>query len=149
MKRLYRSLLLLYPKEYRAIFAAEMQASFERGFAEQRGLALARFTIAEIAGLLKGAAAERFAKMTSSAYMNRLCLSERMRPANVTREEWWPAGAAVPEDLIEAQNRVELNLNQMVHALATHDFAAARDYSNEDLRAREDLRILRRRYGRA
>jgi hypothetical protein len=35
----------------------------------------------------------------------------------------------------------------MEHAIAHHDFAAARAYSIEDLKAREDLRELQDRYG--
>jgi hypothetical protein len=47
----------------------------------------------------------------------------------------------------EAQNRVDLNLRRMTHAIAHRDFIAARAYSIEDLKAREDLRRLRDRFG--
>ena len=47
----------------------------------------------------------------------------------------------------EARNRVDLNLKKMTHAIASHDFAGARAYSIEDLKAREELRRLRDRYG--
>ena len=49
--------------------------------------------------------------------------------------------------LDEAQNRVDQNLKRMEHAIAHHDFVAARAYSIEDLKARDDLRRLRDRYG--
>ena len=41
----------------------------------------------------------------------------------------------------------DLNLKKMTHAIAHHDFAGARAYSIEDLKAREELRRLRDRYG--
>ena len=74
-----------------------------------------------------------------------------MRPAGVPRELWFASAkapcAAVPNEIAEAEKRVEFCLRRMEHAIATHDFPGARFYSNEDLKARENLRQLRLKYG--
>ena len=65
-----------------------------------------------------------------------------MRPAGVPRELWFASArttsAAVPDEIAEAEKRVEFCLRRMEHAIATHDFPGARFYSNEDLKAREN-----------
>jgi len=66
----YKLLLLLYPPEYRAEFAAEMLATFSESAQERRkrGYAvLARFVMKEINGLLSGAAKEWIEKIISIA----------------------------------------------------------------------------------
>jgi hypothetical protein len=70
-RRAYDHLLLLYPRDYRATFAAEMAATFEEAAAERRGLgkvAFARFFLAELIGLARGAVAERMAKLAADVY---------------------------------------------------------------------------------
>ena len=57
----YRALLLLYPSDYRALFALEMQNAFERAAEERRllgGHVFIRFLLAEFIGLLRGVGAE-------------------------------------------------------------------------------------------
>jgi hypothetical protein len=63
MKALYRMLLQLYSRNYRADFAEEMLLVFEQAAAERRTqtyFAYAQFLLAEYIGLLIGAAVEQF-----------------------------------------------------------------------------------------
>jgi hypothetical protein len=55
MPWLYRLFLLLYPREHRDQFGAEMLWVFTESAAERRGLDRIRFTAAECAGLALGA----------------------------------------------------------------------------------------------
>jgi hypothetical protein len=50
-------------------------------------------------------------------------------------------------EVLEAQNRVSLNLNYLLFAISHHQFREARFYSNEERKAREDLRRVREKYG--
>jgi hypothetical protein len=156
--RMYQALLRLYPRDYAATFGPEMARAFERAGEETRARsqgAYARFALAELAGLAAGAGAEWFAKLTTSSSVRGRCLPDlqKMRPAGVPREVWFAGaggnGVGIPSELQEAQSRVELCLRRMEHAIATHDFQGARFYSNEDLKARETLRLLREKHGMA
>jgi len=53
----------------------------------------------------------------------------------------------LPGEVIEAQNRVAVNLNQLLFAVSHHQFAQACFYKNEELKARENLRQMREKYG--
>jgi hypothetical protein len=143
LKQVYNILLRLYPKDHRELFATEMAAAFEKAVEERGGLG---FAFRELAGLVGGAAAAWVAKFTSKTYLNGVYLPRNMRPPNKTREQWWPAGARVPDDVAEALRRLEVNHSGMVYAIAIHDFKRARAFSNEDLKAREDLHVLREKY---
>jgi hypothetical protein len=57
MKRAYRALLRLYPYDFRAAFEAEMLAAFDAGARQARAR--------ELAGRVRGLAAEWFAKWTT------------------------------------------------------------------------------------
>jgi hypothetical protein len=62
MRRAYRALLRLYPREYRVQFAEEMLAVFTRAAEERRAqgwLPFAKFAVNECAGLLSGACGEQ------------------------------------------------------------------------------------------
>jgi hypothetical protein len=89
----YRFGLLLYPADYRARFATEMAAAFDQA-ARQHGsdgaMAFARFTIAELTGLVLGVAAEWIAKLMSdqSARGRSLPDCRKMRPPGVSRTQW-------------------------------------------------------------
>jgi hypothetical protein len=64
----YRTLLRLYPSDYRAPFAEEMQNAFERAAEERRLLGrpvFVRFLLGEFIGLLIGVGAEWIAKLTT------------------------------------------------------------------------------------
>jgi hypothetical protein len=49
--------------------------------------------------------------------------------------------------LREAEMRIELSIKRMTHAIANHDFAAARAWSYEERKAREEVRKLKDSYG--
>jgi hypothetical protein len=128
MKRAYKFLLLLYPRGHRDRFADEMLSVFEEASAERAGHAsgwYVRFAFAEIAGLLAGAA---------EAWLER-------RP-----EQEAPAVGALPDELAEAQRRVDASIAGMVHAIANHQFESARLHSDRERQARETLRLLREKY---
>jgi hypothetical protein len=83
MKRMYRTLLKLYPYDFRAAFAAEMLAAFARVDADRRG--------AELGGLVAGAAFEWIVKITSDNSVRACFLPDlrKMRPAGMPRELWF------------------------------------------------------------
>src|SRR4029453_5410130 len=114
MRRVYKTLLRLYPREYTELFAAEMSAVFEEAFEERRrqgGAIFLRFAVAELTGLVAGAVAELIAKSvyalyhSNSSYIIGRCLPDslRIRPAGVSRESPFAAQAASAKtaDLID------------------------------------------------
>ena len=152
----YRALLRLFPKDYRSWFESEMLDAFERASGEQRAksrFAYVRFVCVELAGLMLTGPVEWIAKLTTSASVRARSVPDlrMMRPAGVPKEMWFgsPVGgpSVVPDEVAEAEQRVEFCLRRMEHAIAHHDFLGARFYSNEDLKAREKLRALRAKYG--
>jgi hypothetical protein len=150
MKRAYKTLLRLYPRDYRARFATEMATAFEDASQDrrQRGRAVyARFAIAELFGLSLGAGVEWIAKLTTDASQRGRSLPDRllMRPPGVPWDAHY-AGAFVPEELSQAQQCTQLLVQRMVDAISHHDFQGARRYSDEERQARENLRILRAKY---
>lgn len=123
MKRAYRTLLRLYPRDHRDVFAAEMLVVFEQALEECRAGGWAvflRFALAELFGLLIGAGAEWTAKFTRSA--------DR-------------AARTVPEEGMEAQRQIEFNIRRMEYAISHHDFAGARFHADQERKARERLRL--------
>ena len=155
--RAYRTLLRLYPSDYRALFVPEMQNAFEQA-AEERRLrskpAFIRFLLGEFIGLLTGAIAEWIAKLTTDNSVRGRCLPDlrMMRPPGVPRELWF-AGAclsagqgSLPDEVIEAQARISMLIQRTVHAIANHDFPGARRYSYEERQARDELRRLQEKY---
>jgi len=134
MKRTYAFFLLLYPREHRDQFAEEMTSVFEeaRNQRHHRGWAwYARFALAEMIGLIAGAAGA--------------WLSQATKPSSeisVASE----AQNALPPDLLKAQQRVDLITAAMVRAIANHQFEKARVHSNQEREARENLRLLREKY---
>ena len=155
-KAVYRALLRLFPKDYRSWFEAEMLDAFERASREQRAksrFAYVRFVCVELAGLMMTWPVEWIAKLTASSSVRARSVPDlrMMRPAGVPKEMWFGSAMAgrpaVPEEVVQAEQRVEFCLRRMEHAIANHDFPGARFYSNEDLKAREKLRALRAKYG--
>jgi hypothetical protein len=138
MKRAFRFCLLLYPRGYRDRFAEEMLSVFEETSAERgehRGGWYVRFAFAEIAGLIGGAA---------EAWLDQPCFHKRpAAPAAApSASRGWQ-----PQELVEAQQRVDANVAAMVQAIANHQFERARVLSNQEREVRERLRILREKYG--
>jgi len=129
MRRAYEFMLLLYPRGHRDQFAEEMLGVFEEAFDERRAQGWSwsvRFAFAEMAGLIGGAAGAWFDRRPSPEV---------------------PVVSTLPHELFEAQQRVELNVAGMVHAIANHQFERARALSNQEHQARENLRVLREKYG--
>ena len=140
MRRIYELLLRLYPPEVRTEFGPEMSAVFAEVATEQRKqgrMAFLGFVLAELAGLMTAAAGEHLARRRTELD---LC---KMRPPWVSREVY----AAALDEVIAAQRMVDFNLGRMQQAIGRCDFLRARFYSDEDRKAREHLRVVRRRYG--
>jgi hypothetical protein len=80
MKRAYRILLRLYPRDYRAMFGREMRQSFE--------MAGNGRWAAELMGLLKGAVLEWIVKFTTDKAVRGRALPDlmMMRPPGVSKE---------------------------------------------------------------
>jgi hypothetical protein len=87
MKRAYRMLLRLYPADYRAMFAAEMERTFDQVAAE-------RSVLTELIGLIAGAAAEWIAKWTTDRGERGRTLPDirMMRPPGIPKEVWFRSG---------------------------------------------------------
>ena len=131
MRRVYRFCLLLYPRQHRNQFAEEMLGVFDEASAERREHGWSwsvRFALAEVAGVVMGAA---------EAWLS-------PKPAPEVRPTPY---SNLPQELIEAQQRVDANIAGMVHAIANHQFEKARNHSDAERRARESLRVLREKYG--
>jgi hypothetical protein len=102
MKRVYKTLLHLYPYDFRAWFAAEMLAAFDESSAEFRGRAwplYVRFAVVELAGVAAGALAEWIAKWTGDPLSRARCLPDwrMMRPVGIPREVFFAGAGAARE----------------------------------------------------
>ncbi len=91
MKRAYRTLLGLYPRDYRAMFAREMRKTFEITANDRRAdgrAAYFSFVAVELIGLAKGVALEWIAKLTTDTSVRGRALPDLMlmRPPGVSRE---------------------------------------------------------------
>jgi len=91
MVRAYSTLLRMYPRDYRAMFAREMRYSFAITVDEIRlrgRVTLLRFVAEELLGLAKGAGLEWIAKLTTDKSVRGRVLPDlvMMRPPGVTRE---------------------------------------------------------------
>ena len=153
----YRTLLRLYPDDYRALFALEMQNAFDRAAEERRllgRLVFIRFLLGEFVGLLSGIAGEWIAKLTTDSSVRGRCLPDlrMMRPPGISRELWFTgayqshAQGSLPAEVLEAEARVSTLIQRIVNAIANHDFPGARRYSYEERVARGELRRLRQKY---
>lgn len=148
--RAYRTLVRLYPSDYRALFAMEMQTAFERAVEEHRlsgRPVLIRFLLGEFIGLLSGVLGEWIAKLTTDRSVRGRCVPDlrMMRPPGVLREVWF-AGAyqgdgqpSLPDEVLAAQARVSVLIQRTVHAIANHDFQGARRYAYEERVNRDKL----------
>ena len=133
MKRAYKFLLLLYPREHRDRFAAEMTGVFEEACADRRARGwgwYVRFAFGEVNGLVAGAA---------YAWLGRESTPAGSVPS--------AAPNSLPRELADAQRLVDSRIAGMVQAIANHQFEHARLYSDEERQARAKLRVLREKYG--
>jgi hypothetical protein len=115
-----------------------MQAVFEQGAQEHRLLGPSqylRFVLPEVGGLVLHAAIAQFANAAHRGY-----LENQVRGASAPPQD-------LPDEVIEAQNRVAVNLNQLLSAISQHQFVEARFYKNEERKARENLRQMQEKYG--
>ena len=131
MRRAYKFFLFLYPRGHRDQFADEMTQVFEEAAAERRAQGRSwyvRFALSEVAGLIGGAA---------EAWM----VSQRPPKAPDTSPLF------LPQELREAQQRVDANVAAMVQAIANHQFERARFLSDQERVARANLTSLRDKYG--
>jgi hypothetical protein len=141
LERAYRTLLHLYPNDFQQRFESEMLKTFAQAASERRlqaRSAFMRFLLLEFVGLLCGAAAEWFATLFGSGS------ARRRFPGEL---EFAATGVSVvhpclPGEVLEAQERIALLIQRMVHAIANHDFSSARSYSYEERAARLELRRL-------
>jgi EAL domain-containing protein (putative c-di-GMP-specific phosphodiesterase class I) len=117
-----------------------MQTVFEQGAHEHRLLgpaAFMRFVLVELSGLVLHAAIAQFANALHNGYL------EKRIPFHATLA----SAEDLPEEVLQAQNRVAVTLNQLSFAISHHQFVQARYYSNEERKARENLRQMREKYG--
>jgi hypothetical protein len=128
--RIYRFLLGLYPQDHRELFGTEMEAVLQQAAEERRALGFAaylRFTIWEVVGFIAGAAAVWAARFAGQPRIEQAV----EMPAS-------PAG-----EIREAERLIQLQIDRMVYAIANHQFAQARLYSDEERKARARLQQLR------
>ncbi len=124
MKRIYNALLRLYPTAHRSLFSAEMSRVFEEAADDRRRrgrTAFFRFVLAELIGVLKGAAVQWTVTLT--------------HPPQAT-------SLAPADKITQAQKHLDFILTHMDTAIATHQFPKARFLAEAERRAREKLRIL-------
>jgi hypothetical protein len=132
LRRIYMVLLGLYPRDYVASFGAEMLSTSEMLAEEHRGrgrAAFVRFAMAELIGLIVGAAVEWMAKFRTNRSVAGACVDR--------------SGRSMPDEVLESQRRIAFLIKGMEHAIANHDFPRARNYSYQERQEREKLRLLR------
>lgn len=140
MGAVFRALIHLYPQRHREVLGAEMLAVFEQSAQEHRLLgpvAYMRFVLVELCNLVLHAASAQFASVMHKGYL------ENQVPLRVTL----PPPEDLPAEVLQAQDRVAVNLKQLQFAISHHQFVQARYYHNEERKARENLRQVRDKYG--
>ena len=140
MKRAFRILLRLYPATHRDLLGEEMESVFEQAAEQQRArgcLAFTRFVLAELLGLLLGSAGAWRHQPPERALDLR-----NMRPPEVSKASYCTA----VDEVLAARQLVAVNLGRMQEAISQHEFVQARFYSDEERKAREHLRSVRRKY---
>jgi hypothetical protein len=128
--RAYDFLFRLYPKEHRELFGEEMAAVLRQAAQERRREGVwpyTRFTLCEVAGLVAAATALWAAK-----------LAERRQP-EAEAGIWFSTTSSVAE----TERLIQRSIDCMVNAIATHQFAKARFYSDEERKLRARLQELR------
>jgi hypothetical protein len=141
MTRLYEILLCLYPQEYRDLFGAEMPGVFELAVEERRRrgwVSFVFFVLSEFMGLIWAAGAAWIGRRQPGDALD----LTKMRPPSVTRETY----VSALDEVINARKLVEFNLKRMQTAISRDQFVEARFFSDEDRRARANLRLVLRKY---
>lgn len=140
MRTVFRALLHLYPQRHREVLGPEMQAVFENNAQEHRlrgSVAYVRFVLVELGGLILHAVIAQFVNITQKGYLeNRASFPTTSVPPD-----------DLPEEVLQAQNRVAVSLDHLSFAISRHQFVQACFYSNEERKARENLRQMREKYG--
>lgn len=129
LRSVYQKLCRFYPAEHRRVFETEMLHTFESAAAESRlrgPRAFTRFVVAELAGLLLGAVTEWSLRLT------RRSPTRQLRSAGAER--------IAANELADTEKEIAAIIDRMIHAIANHDFPAARAYSCQERAAREKLR---------
>ncbi|MGI9071007.1 MAG: hypothetical protein ACR2JB_06705 [Bryobacteraceae bacterium] len=125
IRQIYGALLRLYPAAERKLFAAEMLTVFEEAAEEQRErgwTTFVRFALAELIGLVRGAAAEWIGKFTRG---------------------WLHGPVQHADEVTAAQRHIDSILSRMDYAIANHQFARVRSLAEAERQAREKLGLLR------
>ncbi len=157
MRRIYATMLRLYPRDFRASFTSEMLTAFDRSAGDRRAQgqsAYIRFALTELIGVVMGAGKEWLAKLSTDSSLRGRSLPDRlmMRPPGVPWEAYYGDAlvnspeSALPYEVVEAQRRAQLLVERIVYSIAHHDFEGARTYSYQERQARENLRLLREKY---
>jgi hypothetical protein len=125
-------LLRLYPAEHRELFGEEMVSVLRQAAEDRRKegwWAYARFVVWELTGLAAGAAALWAARFAG-------------QQRNVPEPQ--PEGLS---KIQETERKIQISIDCMVNAIATHQFEKARFYSIAERKFRVRLQNLRDRYG--
>lgn len=140
MGMVFRALLHLYPQRHREVLGPEMQAVFEKNAQEHRlrgSVAYVRFVLVELGSLILHAVIAQFVNITHKDDLeNRASFHTTSAPPD-----------HLPEEVLQAQNRVAVSLDHLLFAISHDQFVQARFYSNEERKARENLRQMREKYG--
>jgi hypothetical protein len=141
--RWYRTLLGLYPHDFRQQFSGEMLHVFEQrandGCAFGKAASIV-FVFCEFAGLLRGAQTMWMAKVFSTAKEVSKDIFRREKTLIGAGDE---TGDTNPETVLNAADIQKLRdaaISNMVRAIAGHDFPGARHYSAEENRLQRLLR---------
>jgi hypothetical protein len=157
MRRVYETLLRLYPRDFRESFTSEMLTAFDSSSVERRSQGQSvciHFALKELISLVIGAGKEWLAKLSTDSSLRGRSLPDRlmMRPPGVPWEAYYGRAlvnspeSVLPFEVTEAQRRAELLVERIVHSISHHDFEGARTYSYQERQARESLRLLREKY---
>jgi hypothetical protein len=132
MRQVIKFFLRFYPAEHRAVFASEMLCTFDQRVIDsrKRGLgAFVGFAISECMGLFRGLLLEWIAKWTAQG--------QYLASSHLLQEEDEP-----PRTIVDAQARLRQVMGCMEHAIAHHDFPAARRYCDLERATRMQLQQL-------
>jgi hypothetical protein len=123
---LYRSLLFLYPADFRNQFSEEMICVFQQRAGECLGTF--NFFVREFSSIAKGACIMWLAKI--------LTVNRNPSPSEAAD------ATCTPVTMAELNSQRQTAIRKMVASIAKHDFLNARRYSNEETRLKRVLHDL-------